>query len=167
MALKITSGETLKLSVKADAAATVVFYFAGVAKHTVSGIGDGRGTFSIAQNTSGWAPGEYIWQASSTLDGSVDLTPTQSLTILPSLLNIANGTDVRSIAQKAVEMLEASLSSNASAEVELYKINNRELRRYSIKERLDLLSYWKRQLSKEARKAAGISGLGPRIQTVI
>ena len=167
MALKLTSGETLILTVKADLASTVSFVFAGPSHHTVSGTGDGQGSFTISQSTNGWAAGEYIWQAFATLSGVVSGTPQQAFTLLPALSSYSDGTDLRSTAKKAVEMLSASLSSSSSAEVELYKINNRELRRYSVKERLELLAYWKRQLSKETRKASGLNSLGPRLQVVI
>ena len=167
MALKITSGETLQITVQADKAATVSFVFAGPSKHTVTATGDGGGNFSISTSTAGWAAGEYLFEATSSAAGVVAAITRQGLTIQPSLDSVAVGADLRSTARKAVEMLQASLSGSSSAEVSMYKINNRELHRYSISERIELLAFWKRQLSRENRKAAGVSGLGQRIETFI
>jgi len=167
MALKITSGETLQITVQADPAATVSFVFAGPSKHTVAATNDGAGNFSISTSTAGWAAGEYLFEATSSVAGVVTAITRQGLTIQPSLDSVAVGTDLRSTARKAVEMLQASLSGASSAEVSMYKINNRELHRYSIAERIELLAFWKRQLSRENRKAAGVSGLGQRIETFI
>ena len=63
-----------------------------------------------------------------------------------------------------VEKLEAMLEGNASKGVRRYKINNRELERYSVSELMEMLTYWKRQAAIEARKAKGVSVLGPRIE---
>lgn len=167
MALKIISGETLPITVEADKAATVSFVFAGPSKHTIPATGDGGGNFSISASTSGWPPGEYLWEATSSTGGVIKVITRQGLIVSAPLDSVANGTDLRSTARKAVEMLQASLSGTSTAEVQRYKINNRELHRYSISERIELLAFWRRQLSKENRKAAGMSGLGQRIETVI
>jgi hypothetical protein len=167
MALKITSGETLQITVEADKAATVSFVFAGPSKHTVSATNDGAGNFSISTSTAGWAAGEYLWEATSSAAGVVKVITRQGLIVAAPLDSVAVGSDLRSTARKAVEMLQTSLSGSSSAEVEMYKINNRELRRYSIAERIELLAFWRRELSKENRKAQGLSGLGQRIETCI
>ena len=167
MALKITSGETLQITVSADASATVSFVFAGPSSHTVAATGDGAGNFSISTSTAGWAAGDYLWEATSVTAGVVKAITRQGLKVQPPLDSVAVGTDLRSTARKAVEMLQTSLSGSSSAEVEMYKINNRELRRYSIAERIELLAFWRRELSKENRKAQGLSGLGQRIETCI
>jgi hypothetical protein len=167
MALKIISGETLQITVQADKAATVSFVFAGPSKHTVAATGDGTGNFSISASTAGWAAGSYLWEATSSAAGLVKVITRQGLTVAAPLDSLATGADLRSTARKAVEMLEASLSGASTAEVSRYKINNRELQRYTVEERIALLAFWRRELSKENRKAAGISGLGKRIETVI
>lgn len=167
MALKIISGETLQITVQADKAATVSFVFAGPSKHTVAATGDGAGNFSISASTAGWAAGSYLWEATSSAAGLVKVITRQGLTVAAPLDSLATGADLRSTARKAVEMLEASLSGASTAEVSRYKINNRELQRYTVEERISLLAFWRRELSKENRKAAGISGLGRRIETVI
>ncbi|MFZ0617031.1 MAG: hypothetical protein WAN16_11385 [Chthoniobacterales bacterium] len=167
MALKIISGETLQITVQADIAATVSFVFAGPSKHTVPATGDGGGNFSISASTAGWTAGEYLWEATSSAAGVVKVITRQGLIVAAPLDSVAVGADIRSTARKAVEMLEASLSGSSSAEVSMYRINNRELHRYSVEERIALLAFWRRELSKENRKAAGMSGLGRRIETVI
>ena len=71
--------------------------------------------------------------------------------------------DIRSTARQIVEKIEAMIAGNAGEGVRRYKINNRELERYSVAELLQLLSYWKAQVRIEERKELGKSALGPRI----
>jgi hypothetical protein len=91
----------------------------------------------------------------------------QRLRVLPSASSIAPGTDVRSNAAKAVANIEAMLSGTASLEARRYRINNRELERYTVGELLQLLSFWRRELWAEDRRAAGLSSLGPRIAVTV
>lgn len=171
MVKTITQGETLLLNAKTDPTATVTFFFAGASSQTVSGVQDSSDStiFSIASDTSSWAPGGYICEIRSTF-GSPAITQTLArltLTILPQLTSIAAGTDVRTAAEIAVANIEAMLSGGATLEAKQYKINNRELQRYSIHELTPLLAYWKRRVGLERRQNRNNYGLAPRIESVM
>ena len=71
--------------------------------------------------------------------------------------------DERTTARTIVENIEAMMKGNATEGVRRYKINNRELERYSVAELMQLLSYWRHRMMQEERKDRGNFGLGPRI----
>lgn len=163
----LSAGETLQLSVSADPLGTVAFLVAGPAKHTLAATHDGGGNFSATADTATWLPGVYAMEARQTVAGVVSVVQRDFIAIQLSLADVAPGTDLRTTAQKAVENIEAMLSGSATLEARRYRINNRELERYSVSELLELLSFWKRRLMAEQRKAAGLSKLGPRIEVRI
>lgn len=160
----ITQGETLQLFAKADPSAVVTFYFAGASSHQVVATSTGE-TFTISVDTTAWTPGAYLVEMRSVLAGVTKVLARHPLNIRPALTAYPAGADLRSEAEKAIANIEAMLAGGATLEARKYKINNRELERYSISELMHLLGYWKRRLASERRKAAGISGLGPRIET--
>ena len=165
----LTQGDTLLLALMADPSASVTVNVAGPSVHSSTGTADAQtGKIEVSFDTrSGWGAGEYLWEATQTLNGITSRLDRQRFTLVPSIANISAGTDIRTTAEQAVAMLEASLSGNSTAEVQQYKINNRELRRYPIPERLALLAYWKRQVQRERRASRGSSALGSRIQVSI
>lgn len=169
MARKITAGETLTLEVSADPAATVTAYFAGPAKktETLSHVSGSGGTFKASIATGDWLPGVYAYEIREVLSGVTIVLMRSAITVGAALTTITDGTDMRSNAAKAVANIEAMLSGTASLEARRYRINNRELERYSVSELLTLLSFWRRELAKEERKAAGRNELGGRIEVRI
>jgi hypothetical protein len=74
---------------------------------------------------------------------------------------------VRTQARIAVAHIQAMLAGGATLEAKKYKINNRELERHSIAELLQLLSFWRRELSRESRLSSGISSIGQSISVRI
>jgi hypothetical protein len=152
-------GETLKLTVTDADASGVEFRFGGAETKTETAAND-SGDWSISAATSTWAPGRYAWQAWATYaDNSVAVTASGNFD-LEAALGVG---EVRTTARQMVEMIEAQMKGNAPEAVRRYRINNRELERYSVAELLSLLSYWKGQLKTEERKEKGMSALGPRI----
>lgn len=152
----MTKGETLKLCVVDPCAVSVEFRFGGASVQTAAGVKDGT-SFEASVSTTAWAVGNYRWQAWAIYeDDSTAITSEGSF----ELVDVLGVGDVRSQAEKMVDMIEAMIAGNASEGVRRYKINNRELERYSVEELLKLLSYWKQQLKRE-RHCGG--GLGPRI----
>lgn len=148
-------GETLKLCVTASTATAVEFRFGGPQTRTVAATKTGS-EWNISTSTTAWDAGVYRWQAWATeADASVAVIAEGTLD-LDAPLTVG---DVRDPARKVVENIEAMIAGNASQGVRSYKINNRELERYSVSELLALLSYWKAQ----ARRESGTGGLGPRI----
>lgn len=162
---QLTAGETLKASACATDAVSVVGYVVGAAKHTLLFEESGN-TWTSDTDTTGWLAGPYryeIWVTRE--DGTRQILQRGSLTVLASLEEAEGGEDFDTTtrAQRMVAKIEAMLEGNASAGVRRYRINNRELERYTLAELMELLGYWKRQLAMETRKNKGQSVLGPRI----
>ena len=161
--MAMIKGETLKLCVTVSDASAVEFRFGGGETHTAPATQSGS-DWSILVDTSAWTAGIYRWQAWVIFtDGSKRVVRSENFELSDDL---AVG-DVRSIAAKMVEMIQAMMAGNASEGVKSYKINNRELERYSVDELLTLLRYWRSRLSEELRKGKGKHGLGPRIEVTI
>lgn len=152
-------GETLQLSVTDASAASVEFRFGGPQTRTVAATQSGT-EFSIAADTSAWTAGVYRWQAWGTFEGGIKRVIGSSTIDVEDSLGVR---EVRSTARQIVEKIETMIAGNAGEGVRRYKINNRELERYSVAELLQLLSYWKAQARTEERKENGLSALGPRI----
>jgi len=155
----MTKGETLKLLVTDGSAASVEFKFGGSQTRAIAATKNGA-DFSISASTVDWTAGLYVWQAWATYpDATKAIIATGNVDVEAAL---AVG-DLRSVARKNVEAIEAMLSNNAGEGVRRYRINNRELERYSVAELMKLLSYWRERMKREERVAAGRSSLGPRI----
>lgn len=152
-------GETLQLSVTDADAVSVEFRFGGPQTRQVAATKSGT-EFTIAADTAAWTAGVYRWQAWGTYDGNIKRVIASSTVDLEDALAVG---DVRTSARKMVEMIEAMMAGNASEGVRRYRINNRELERYTVAELLQLLNYWKGQLRTEERRDKGRSALGPRI----
>ena len=151
----MTKGETLNLSVTDADAVSVEFRFGGPQTHTVAATQAGS-DFAISADTSAWIAGTYAWQAWATFAGAVKAIIATGEVDLADVLGVG---DVRSSARKMVEMIEAMMAGNAGEGVRRYRINNRELERYSVAELMQLLSYWRERMKRESR-----GGLpGPRI----
>jgi hypothetical protein len=152
-------GETLKIQVTDALATAVEFRFGGPQTRTITGTKSGD-DWTGTQSTSAWTAGFYEWQAWATYaDASVAVIDRGNFPLEDSL---AVG-DRRSVAKQNIDAINSMLTGNAAEGVRRYKINNRELERYSVAELLQLLSYWKAELKKEERAEAGRSTLGPRI----
>jgi hypothetical protein len=70
---------------------------------------------------------------------------------------------MRSQARIALDNINAMLSGQAKEGVRRYRINNRELERYTVAELLQLKSHFAADVLKEERRAKGLNSLGPRI----
>lgn len=162
----ITAGETLKACVSASGVTSVVAYIVGHEKHVVT-FAEDSGSWKAEEDTTGWLAGPYAFEVWLTIDdGTRRIERRGTLTVAASLESTVpgDGFDPMTRAQRMVEKIEAMLEGNASSGVRRYRINNRELERYTLAELMELLAYWKRQLAMEKRKAAGQSVLGPRIE---
>lgn len=153
-------GETLRIEITAENATALEVRLGGPQARTVTAsLTDG--VWKATADTASWAVGLYAWQAWATYaDSTKTVVETGTLPVTEPL---AANQDVRSVAQKNVEAIEAMLTKNAPEGVRRYRINNRELERYSVAELLQLLSHWKAELRKETRLAKGRGPLGPRI----
>lgn len=157
-------GEILSLCVTDNDYESVKAYVVGPQRHEITfSLVDGE--WKATADTSEWIAGLYafeLWAVSSS--SSRTILERGQLTAKPSLFSSGvDQLDPRSKAQKMVEMIEQMMAGNAAAGVRRYRINNRELERYSLAELLQMLGHWKRQAQIENRKACGLPVLGPSI----
>jgi hypothetical protein len=152
-------GETLKIQVDDAAATAVVIKLGGPETKSITAQAHGS-EWTASTSTSAWAPGFYEWQAWASYEDGRTSVIWRGNFKLEDALGIG---DRRSTAQRNIEAIQTMLEGNAGEGVRRYRINNRELERYSVAELLQLLSYWKAELKREERAEAGRSTLGPRI----
>lgn len=157
----LISGETFKQSYR-FAASTAVMRFAGPANYSVAGT-EASGEWSFTLQTEGWPAGLY-WMEVNAEDalGTKWNVTRERIEVQPALSQMPE--DSTTATERMVSMIEACLAGNAAAGVQSYKINNRELSRYSISELLKLLGYYKNRLTMERRAARHQSPLGPSIR---
>lgn len=152
-------GETLSIQVTDAEATAVEIRLGGASLQTLSAAKDGD-VWTASASTSAWDAGFYEWQAWASYTGDRVAVIDRGNFKLEDTLTVG---DRRSVAQQNIDAINGMLTGNAAEGVRRYKINNRELERYSVAELLQLLSYWKAELKKEERLEAGRSTLGPRI----
>jgi hypothetical protein len=121
--------------------------------------------WAISQDTSAFAVGQWgveVWVVDQ--PGAKAVLTRASFQVLAGLGTGAPTGDVRSIAQQAVENIEAYLVNPTNLSAGAYKINNRELTRYPLSELRGMLRYWKQRLKEENIRASGRHGqIGKRI----
>jgi hypothetical protein len=152
-------GETLAIQVDDAEATAVEFRLGGPQTLVLTATAEGS-MWKASASTAEWTAGFYAWQAWATYaDGTVSVISRGDFN-LSAALGVG---DVRSQARKNLEAIQAMLAGNLSEGVRRYRINNRELERYSVAELLSLESRYKAELKREERTEAGRSTLGPRI----
>jgi hypothetical protein len=156
----LTIGETLTIR-QAVASATAVEARLGGPSATTQALALDSGlTWAANIDTADLLPGEYALQLWATFeDGTIRIVSSEPLT-LRSPLTVG---DIRSNARKALDAIEAMLAGQANEGVRRYRINNRELERYTVDELLRLRSHFAAEVQKENRRNKGMTGLGPRI----
>jgi hypothetical protein len=155
----LTVGETLTIRQTVANATAVEARLGGPAASTHAMTLDGS-EWAVNIATSTFQPGNYVVQVWATMDDStVRVVSTESLTLRPAL---AAG-DIRSKARQALDAIDAMLAGQANEGVRRYRINNRELERYTVDELLKLRSHFAAEVQKENRRNKGMTGLGPRI----
>lgn len=173
----LTVGETFKLTLSARTAESVRVSFGGSSRQTADAVKTGdlstmdqatgqvSEVWEVKADTSSWMPGAYAYEVWATYpDETKEIVLRGKFTLESPLADLPDQTDVRSRTRQIVENLEAMISGQASQMVKRYKINNRELERYTVPELLSMLRYWRQRLQVEERKARGISAMGPRIE---
>jgi hypothetical protein len=156
---QLTQGETLTIEAIVADATAVEARLGGPSTSTDAMTLDGQ-TWRVNIATDAMQAGQYAVQVWATYAGNVKrIAFTQTFELLASL----RVGDIRTEARKALEMIDAMLAGQAKEGVRRYRINNRELERYSVAELLQLRSHFASEVQKENRRNKGISGLGPRI----
>lgn len=163
---QIIAGEILSLCVRDASYTQVASYMLGPVRNELGFILHDGGEWRSSFDTSPSAPGLYSFETWAFRGSTERLLIERGQTkILPSILSgSSDEADQRSLAQRMVDMIEAMIAGNASAGVKRYRINNRELERYSLGELMQLLNYWRNRVAIENRKALGLPALGPKIK---
>lgn len=158
---KLTVGETLKILIEApESAGDGEMRIGGPMAATVPVMSTVEG-WVFKQETAGMLPGSYAYQVWATFDDGTKAIVSRGTFVLVEALS--DGQDVRSTARKNLDAIEAMLGKSDQVGVRRYRINNRELERYSVAELLKLRSFWALEVRKEERLASGKGALGPRI----
>lgn len=107
--------------------------------------------------TADCAPGTYqllavlIGIAGTSAAGQQVTIPLQDVEVQPNLAGATGPVDVRSIAKKNLDAIDACLLGNSDPSVQEYMIDGRQLRRFSRMELIKEREYWKAQYQAERR----------------
>lgn len=150
----LVAGETLTAKLSHPTATAVSVIFVGPGKHTLP-FTQAESECSLTQATDAWAAGVYAWQLWVTNAGGKSLCGSGRMIVAASLENLEAGADTRTVAERNIEALEAMIGGTANLTTKRYRINNRELEKYSISELITLLEYWKKQRRAERPRRQG------------
>lgn len=119
-----------------------------------------------ASATATWAAGVYSWASWVEKSGQrVTLEQGGELIVAPDPATVAQGADLRSSAEKALEAVTALLTGKATSGTESYVINGREMRSYSLPDLIKLQAKLKAEVNGE-RVAAGLAPPRSGIQRI-
>lgn len=155
----LTQGETLTLTETVADATAVQVRYGGPKAGTADMTADGT-TWTANIDTGTFEPGQYSAQLWVTYAGNVKRVVNEVTFRIRGSLKAG---DMRSQARIALDSINAMLSGQAKEGVRRYRINNRELERYTVDELLKLKSHFAAEVLKEERRAKGLNSLGPRI----
>lgn len=156
---KLTAGETLTVTQDIADAVSVELRVGGAKVTTHSMMAQGT-TWSVNVDTSAWPAGNYALQIwAEYADETTRIVGTDRLELSPALFV----GDPRSQSRIALDNIKLMLAGQAKEGVRRYRINNRELERYSVAELLALKSHFAAEVMREERRARGNNALGPKI----
>lgn len=156
---KLTAGETLTVTQDIADAVSVELRVGGAKVSTHSMTAQGS-TWIVNVDTSAWPAGNYVLQVwAEYSDETTRIVNTDRLE-LASAVSLG---DPRSQARIALDNIKLMLAGQAKEGVRRYRINNRELERYSVAELLALKSHFAAEVLREERRERGRNSLAPRI----
>lgn len=124
-----------------------------------------RHVFSAnAEETATWVAGEYAYFLRAVSGSDAHLIEQGNVRVLPDATKIADGTDVRSEARKALDAIDAVIAKRAAIDQKSYRINNRELERTDIKDLIALRAHYFDLVQREEAKARGKSLFGRQVK---
>lgn len=158
---EIRAGDSLTWRVTgypAEAGWTFHYALRGPSSIDIEAIDDG-GEYLVevaASTTAAWAPGWYRWVAYVLhTDGDRVTLDDGRLEILPDLLSAEAG-DVRSHAQRMLELIEAALEKRIPKDQQSYEIDGQRLDRIPV-ERLEALrTRYRNEVRRETRQGDGL-----------
>lgn len=118
-----------------------------------------------AATTAGWAPGRYWYQIVATsTDGTVCQVEAAEIVITPDLSQAEAGYNGQSANEQILAALDAMIAGKATNDVQRYRINNRELTRFTPAELIKWRDYYWQLVQRERLKARGKSIFGQQIK---
>lgn len=156
---KLTAGETLRVTQDIAGAVSGELRIGG-AKATTQAMTAQGTTWSVNVDTSTWPAGQYAIQVWATYEDDTKSIVSTDRLELSAALSVG---DPRSQSRIALDNIKMMLAGQAKEGVRRYRINNRELERYSVAELLALKSHFAAEVMREERRARGNSALGPKI----
>lgn len=124
-----------------------------------------RHVFSAnAAETASWIAGEYAYFLRAVSGDDAFLLEQGTVRVTPDATKIADGTDIRSDAQKALDAIDAVLAKRATIDQKRYRINNRELERTDPKDLIALRAHFFELVQREKAKASGKSLFGRQVK---
>lgn len=156
---QLTAGETLTVTQDIAGAVSVELRVGGakVTSHDMAAQGT---TWSVNVDTSAWPAGNYALQIWATYADETTRIVGNDRLALAAALSLG---DPRSQARIAFDNIKLMLAGQAKEGVRRYRINNRELERYSVAELLQLKYHFAAEVLREERRARGHAALGPKI----
>lgn len=112
--------------------------------------GDGWDIAIPAAETKPWAPGEYLWLAVLQNSGTGERVTGAAgrVCVQADVLDATAPIDTRAMEEIALDNIKALLAGRATDGVLEYKIADRELRRYSMTELLQLKTYFSAEVRR-------------------
>lgn len=145
---------------------TLVWIVPGIGTFTASADGTNH-LFEIGQSGSsdGWTAGTYQWtlRATHASNGQVYTAQRGVVEILPDPAGQTSQTGELADAETALTNINALLANRASSDQKRYRINDRELERYSVDELLRLRAYFVSRVST-LKAELGVSGASKRLR---
>lgn len=122
---------------------TLTYYFRGPGKGFDAEASADANAFIVtvpASDTAVCVPGDYAYQGVVTKDSESIVVDRGSVTVLPGLAStpVTESFDGRSQAQRILDAIDATLEGKATADQLEYTIGNRQLKRYSMAELLQV-----------------------------
>jgi enamine deaminase RidA (YjgF/YER057c/UK114 family) len=155
-----SSGWVLKYRLVPRAAGASVINLVGTAE------GADHRVQAAAAVTASWAAGDYGWSAWVEKAGEVYTVDSGQIVVTPDPRQVAVGTDLRSLARKALEDARAALAAwNPTRR--RYKIGEREMEFNGTADIIKLITYWQQQVDAEDQLAGRAERVGRRIFTRI
>lgn len=111
--------------------------------------GTGHRFAEVAADTSNWAEGLYTASIRVTDGTDVFEVECGQVTIAPDLVNVLDGTNQSTHAQKVLAAIEAVLENRATKDQQSYTINNRSLQRTPIADLLKLRESYRKELAAQ------------------
>lgn len=145
---------------------TLELLFRGTGTITLTGERENaRHVFSAnAAETASWVAGEYTYFLRAVSGDDAYLVEQGTVRVTPDATKIADGTDMRSDAQKSLDAIDAVLAKRATLDQKRYRINNRELERTDPKDLIALRAHFFELVQREKAKASGKGLFGRQVK---